>query len=210
MASSSKPRSRSDRQRSDGSQAIITAGLTVLEERGWDGFTIAEVAARAGLSVGGIYNRFVDKEAFTLALHEAFNSALVATGTAQRDWSALSLDECLRVLVRDHCKLMSVHAGLMRVFMRRTAVDESLALHASESTRALGRAFQEQILEHRHEIPRPDAELATAVCFEMVHDVTARRVARGEHFESDVELSLERLSQELSRVCIAYLRAPVD
>jgi AcrR family transcriptional regulator len=209
MASSTpRPQARPRRRtRADSSQAIINSGLQVLEERNWESLTIAEVARRAGVSVGGVYNRFADKEALTFALHEAFVAGLVEESSTWAAPPSPSLADCVHGLVRTHCELMSAHEPLMAVFMHRTSVDARLAPAASAATQAIGRRFIERVLAHRAEIQRADPALAAGICFEMVHDVVARRIARGGTFESDVELSWERITEELSRVCVAYLSA---
>ena len=43
-------------------ERVLEAAHTLLEENGFDGFTIQEVAARSGVSVGAIYERFGNKE----------------------------------------------------------------------------------------------------------------------------------------------------
>lgn len=47
---------------------ILSAGRSVLLERGPDGLTIREVARRADLSPGALYNHFADKDALVAAL----------------------------------------------------------------------------------------------------------------------------------------------
>ncbi|MFT5204160.1 MAG: AcrR family transcriptional regulator [Candidatus Aldehydirespiratoraceae bacterium] len=42
-------------------QDVMTAAATVLEERGWDEFSIRDVASRAGVSAGAVYQWFSGK-----------------------------------------------------------------------------------------------------------------------------------------------------
>ena len=201
--------SRRKRKREDSRRAIIQAGLGVLEEGGFDALTMAAVAGRAEVSVGSVYNRFADKDKLVVALHVAFVSSLVSEGTQAAPEVTGSLAEVLHELVAEHCRLMSSHESLMRVFMHLTATNVEIKSRAAQSTRAIGRQFTGRLLAHPHsEIQHPDPAMAADVCFEMVHDVIARRVARGGTFESDVELSWGRLGEELTHVCVAYLRAP--
>jgi AcrR family transcriptional regulator len=181
----------------------------VLEESGLEALTIAAVAGRAGVSVGSVYNRFADKDTLVVALHDAFVASLVSEDDEFAPEVAATLQQLLHELVAAHCRLMGSHGPLMRVFMHLTAVNPDMAPRAAESTRAIGQQFTQRLLAYPHaEIARPDPAFAADVCFEMVHDVVARRVARGGTFESDVELSWERLGEELTQLCVAYLRAP--
>jgi AcrR family transcriptional regulator len=187
--------------------AILAAALRVLEERGWEGLTIAAVAREADLSVGNVYLRFGDKDGLLLAMHDAFLTSLRERASAQPDPQG-PLEERVAHLVREHCRLLSEREHLMRLFMTKTVLDPRLVDHASASTRVIAEHFEAALLESADEIARPDPRQAAMVCFRMVHDVAARRVARGSTFESDVELSWDRLSEELARVCVAYLRRP--
>ncbi|MFD2466224.1 TetR/AcrR family transcriptional regulator [Amycolatopsis silviterrae] len=51
-------------------QKVLTAAEQVLAEQGLDSFTVAEVAARAGMSVGTIYRRFDGKEQLLYAVKD--------------------------------------------------------------------------------------------------------------------------------------------
>ena len=50
-------------------ERVLDAAHTLLEENGFDGFTIQEVAARSGVSVGAIYERFGNKESLLRSVH---------------------------------------------------------------------------------------------------------------------------------------------
>ena len=47
---------------------IVDAGARILEERGFEGYTTNAIAARAGVSVGSLYQYFPGKDAITIAL----------------------------------------------------------------------------------------------------------------------------------------------
>ena len=49
---------------------ILTAGLSLFEEQGFDDTTMREISARAGVSLGSIYRYFSTKEAMAMALYE--------------------------------------------------------------------------------------------------------------------------------------------
>lgn len=70
-------------------EAILEAAARILEERGLEGYTTNAVAARAGVSVGSLYQYFPNKDAVTLALiaREAGDlPAGVRAAAAELDW----------------------------------------------------------------------------------------------------------------------------
>ena len=64
--SSDPPKQRRSRL---SAERVLNSSLELLEEHGFDAFTVAEVSKRAGISVGAIYARFGNKEAMLRAVH---------------------------------------------------------------------------------------------------------------------------------------------
>ena len=68
---------RPQRQRGrDRVAALLAAGATVFAEKGYDAATMTEIAARAGASIGSLYQFFPTKELLAEALHAANGEAL--------------------------------------------------------------------------------------------------------------------------------------
>lgn len=68
---------------------ILDVAAQLLVEGGWDAFTIAEISTRARVSVGVVYQRFIDKEGLFAALHTAHLArfaALVHDAYDTTDW----------------------------------------------------------------------------------------------------------------------------
>jgi len=57
--------------------ALLEAAARILETRGFDGYTTNYVAARAGVSIGSVYQYFPNKDALTLALIERETALLL-------------------------------------------------------------------------------------------------------------------------------------
>lgn len=58
-------------------QAILEAAADILERHGFEGYTTNEIAARAGVSIGSLYQYFANKDAVTIALIERETEGMV-------------------------------------------------------------------------------------------------------------------------------------
>ena len=63
-------------------EALLAAAAALVAERGIEGTTIADIAARADASVGAVYHHFRDKKAITHALFDRY-CELMAAATAE-------------------------------------------------------------------------------------------------------------------------------
>jgi AcrR family transcriptional regulator len=186
---------------------VLRAGERVLEDKGYEGFTIGEVSRRAKVSVGSVYGRFENKDALIRAIHVRMMERL--TGPEEEVVAAHDDGDLAAVVARGVHALadsMDRERQLLRVFMVRGAVDPSIARPGSQSSRATGRAFKAAVLAHRGEIGHDDPELAADIAFRMVYDVIARQVMHGPTFESDRPVAWDELVAELIAAVLAYLR----
>ncbi|TSD88275.1 TetR/AcrR family transcriptional regulator [Mycobacterium sp. KBS0706] len=88
MASTDRiePRKRPGQARSTETVAVILeAAARILEERGLGGYTTNAVAARAGVSIGSLYQYFPGKDALTAALIERETAVLLSDIAAARE-----------------------------------------------------------------------------------------------------------------------------
>jgi AcrR family transcriptional regulator len=189
-------------------ERMLAAGAKLLEERGYDAFTLAEVSRRAKVSIGSIYGRVQSKDDL---VHEIHLRAMQEIGAEHRDaitasdTSRLSTVALVAEAVREFSEPIHKHARLLRVFMHLGAIDDVIAGSGSESSREAGRRFKELILARRDEIAHPDPELAVDVAFRMAYCTLARQIMYGPTFESDREVEWDELVDELGVACASYL-----
>src|SRR5882724_8954041 len=85
--------------------ALLAAGAAVFAEKGYDAATMTEVAAKAGASIGSLYQFFPTKELLATALHEEMLDRLlrhlddISENAAGR--TAAELADLLEFLVRN-------------------------------------------------------------------------------------------------------------
>jgi AcrR family transcriptional regulator len=194
-------------------ERVLEASMQLLEEQGFDAFTIQDVSQRADVSVGAIYARFGNKESLLRAVHKHAMEAITAAhgGVAAADGRPT---KPARDVVVDAVKqVAAVFRGnekLLRAFMHLGAVDDEISRRGSEGSRDLARQFRAAVLAHRDEIAHPSPELAVDVAFRMAYCTFARQVMYGPTFESDKPIKWPALTEEVGAACASYLlREPV-
>ena len=146
--------------------AILEAARDLIDEGGLGSVTIADVAARTGLTKGAFYARFRDKEALLDALHEeilAENREELETLLGRIRDRGKSLAEAVREMV----------PVALRVTGRRQKLRHLLALESRGSERArqrtvqvaeeLARPLRALFRERSDELGHPDPEIAAGM-----------------------------------------------
>src|SRR3954451_11796893 len=85
-------------------ERVLEAGQELLEEEGWEGFTVQEVSRRAKVSIGSIYARAPSKEALFLAVYDRALVDIVAEQESLQDetrWEGMDPRELIVEAVRD-------------------------------------------------------------------------------------------------------------
>jgi AcrR family transcriptional regulator len=111
---------------------ILAAAATLLAERSWDGFTMRDVAARAGLSSGAVYQYFEGKRHIFAALFEEQLRAEIAVVETYGD---ASLHALVGRMLRDFAELY-LRFGRHHFAWTSEGVEESAA------TQRLGATFR--------------------------------------------------------------------
>ncbi|GIU94258.1 MAG: hypothetical protein KatS3mg012_0715 [Gaiellaceae bacterium] len=188
-------------------ERVLTASKSLLEERGFDGFTIQDASQRAGVSVGAIYARFGSKVGLLRAVHMDTMASIEARHEelAAEERDAANAREAVVAAVRRVADIFREREDLLRAFMHLGAVDEAIAKRGSESSIDLAHRFAAAVLEHRGEIRHPDPEKAVDVAYRMAYCTFARQVMYGPTFESDRPIPWDDLVSEIGNACAAYL-----
>jgi AcrR family transcriptional regulator len=188
-------------------ERVLHAAHQLLEENGFEGFTVQEVATRANVSVGAIYERFGNKETLLHAVHERLMDTIAQFVDSQQAALPSGVGDLIEALVQRVAATMAAHHAILRAFMHLGALDEVIADRGSLESIELGRHFKAALRPHAAELAHPDAEIALDVAFRIAYSTLARQVMYGPLFESDVALGWEQLTGELAHACRAYLLA---
>ena len=189
-------------------ERVVEASLQLLQENGFEAFTIQDVSKRAGVSVGAIYARFGNKESLLRAVHRDAMEALrpehdvVASADGRPDAKARDV---VLAAVRAVAAIFRGNEDLLRAFMHLGAVDDVIARRGSDASADLARQFAATVLAHRRELTHADPETAVDIAYRMAYCTFARQVMYGPAFESDRTIGWDELVAEVGSACAAYL-----
>jgi AcrR family transcriptional regulator len=192
-------------------ERVLAASTALLEEKGFDAFTIQDVSQRADVSVGAIYARFGNKESLLRAVHRHTMDSIrpehenVAAADGHQDRPARDV---VLAAVRTVAGIFRGNEKLLRAFMHLGAVDDEISRRGSESSIDLASQFHATVLAHRDEITHPDPERGVDVAYRMAYCTFARQVMYGPTFESDRPIGWDELADEVGEACAAYLLGP--
>jgi AcrR family transcriptional regulator len=186
-------------------ERVLDAAHGLLEENGFEGFTVQEVAARANVSVGAIYERFGNKETLLRTVHARLMETMAQFDPGESVVEPADPSQVIAVLVRRVAATMGAHRAILRSFMHLGALDEVISSRGSRESVELSRRFKEALRPHAAEFSHGDPEIALDVAFRMTYSTLARQVMYGPLFESDIDLAWDQLTAELAVACTAYL-----
>jgi AcrR family transcriptional regulator len=157
--------------------AIVEASTQLLLERGYDRFTTARAAERAGVSVGSLYQYFPNKAALAAAvIDRACEDFILALDEALAGRPRITLAECIRAIVDvilvSHQLAPDLHKIVVDLAPRIGVADKT-----DRVSRRMAEAIEAILRMHADEIA-PAIDLATAATIiETLLVALARRAA---------------------------------
>ncbi|QGP81185.1 TetR/AcrR family transcriptional regulator [Sphingobium sp. CAP-1] len=196
-------------QRSQASfERMIAAAEALLRERGNDDFTLQEVGKRGKVSIGSIYCRFDSKDDLIRAVQaqvlEQVNADQLKV-LAEAEAKASNLRELVPLLVNGIANVLRRHADLMRPMMLRATTDPIVAAAGKKSYAAVADRVQNMMLAHRDEIKQPDPDRAVHSAYRVLYAAIARYLGFGSATGAAWEGDWEELTQDLGKMCAAFL-----
>jgi AcrR family transcriptional regulator len=193
-------------------ERVLQAATALLEDEGYDAFTLAEVSKRANVSIGSIYARVKSKDDLFYVIQDRYMS-----GSEDRPrlrdadaWRDLGDHALVIGIVEEIGELFKVNERLLRVFMHRGLVDPVVATRSSASVSRFHDEVEALLLTRRDAIRHEDPVVAIDVAFRMAWGTLARQIMYWPTFESRRAIAWETLVSELGRACAAYLLGSAD
>jgi AcrR family transcriptional regulator len=185
---------------------ILDAAEGLLAEKRWEDTSVAEIAKRAGSSVGAFYARFRDKEALLSALHERFVEEARATADlamSEERWAKASISEIVRELVAFQVRIQDQRQGLMRAIALRATESPAFQARGLSVGRHIEELFTRLVVARRHEILHPIPVLAAAFASRLIAGVMLQRLLFP--VGAAIDAPGASLVEELTHAALAYL-----
>jgi AcrR family transcriptional regulator len=187
---------------------VLDAGVAVLEDCGYEGFTIAAVCERARVAPTVLYARTSSKDALFLAVYEHGMARLRADEDVFADdahWAELMPAELVRAAVTAMVSISLRHERYLRAVVLVSAVHAEVRRRGSHNSQALGERFAAVVLRARDEIRHRDPEAAVRSCFGTVFAASMIRVAYGPGFATPVPVDDDEFIADLGETAVRYL-----
>jgi AcrR family transcriptional regulator len=191
-------------------RAILEAAAQVFEADGLEGATTDRIAARAGVSVGSLYQYFPSKEAIvaTLVQCHVLEAGAALESVLEHRPGQVTLDARLAELVHAVVALHAHRPRLQQLLAHEAPVDAAHAHARVEAVHALAARLGEVLCGHR-EVRVRDPALAAHLVLEtllgLAHRFAIEPAAPGEPADPD-QRSAER-EAEIVRMLRGYLVA---
>jgi AcrR family transcriptional regulator len=190
---------------------VLDAGVAVLEDGGYEGFTIAAVCARAQVAPTALYARTTSKDALFLAVYEHGIARLRADQAVFADgarWAGLSSAELVRAAVAEMVGVSLRHQRYLRAVVLVSAVHPEVRRRGARYSQELGEGFTRVVLRARDAIAHDDPEAAVRSCFGTVFATSMIRVAYGPGFATPAPVDDAAFTADLGETAVRYLLGP--
>jgi AcrR family transcriptional regulator len=191
-------------------ERLLDAAEHLVAEKGFEDTPVAEVARRAGSSVGAFYARFPDKDALLHALYERYYEQAIATADAALDparWDGARIPEILAAVVRFLVSIYREQSGLIRAFVVRNHSDAAFQARRERLSHYVNERLSALLLARRDEIRHAQPERAAAFGLTLVFSTLESAMLFGELRSAALTLSDDDLAAELTQAYLAYLGA---
>ena len=144
-------------------EKLLDAAEALFSEKGADATSVADVAERAGCSVGAVYHHFRDKKALLYALYDRMSETLRATTNEAVDpkrWEGAGIVDILRGYLEFSLEMSRQRPSFKHAGLEASRTDPALREHFADLRMELSQGLTKLLLARRHEIGHPDPPLA--------------------------------------------------
>ena len=187
---------------------VLDAGVAILEEGGYEAFTIAAVCERAQVAPTVIYARTSSKDALFLAVYEHGIARLRGEQEVFADagrWAELAPAELVRTAVAEMVGISLRHQRFLRAVVLVSAAHPEVRQRGSRYSQELGEGFAHVVLGARDEIRHGDPDAAVRSIFATVFAASIIRVAYGPAFATPLPVDEASFVADQGETAVRYL-----
>lgn len=187
---------------------VLDAGVGLLEDGGYDAFTIAAVCERAGVAPPSIYARTTSKDALFLAVYEHGIGRLREAESVFADeqrWARRAPAELVRSAVAETVGLCLRHRRFLAAVVLVSAAHAEVRRRGAGYAQQLGEGFAAVVLRAADVIGHADPEAAVRSCFGTVFATSIIRVAYGPGFATPSPVDDDTFVADLGEQAVRYL-----
>lgn len=186
---------------------VLDAGVELLAERGYEGFTISAMCEAAGVAPRFIYDRVDGKDDLFLAVYE---HGIERVRSGQFDmqpearWVGLAPDPLVRAAVQVVGERFRENAPFLRAVVLLSSTVTEVAKRGASYRAEFEDQFVALLTRIAGEIQHEDPMAALRYCFDTAFAAWVVRVAYGAEFSS-LELDDEAFDRRLQELAVRYL-----
>ena len=199
--------SRSQRTQS----ALMDAAEELIAEQGVDATTLADIATRAGSSVGAIYHHFRDKSAIQYAVFERFVEEAEATtldAVSPERWDGAEIADIVHGYVSYSVQSNAERPSVKRAALAIARTDTEFAARFTKLSAILDQGLRELLLARRSEIGHHQPELAIDYSIHLLAAVLRARLEHPSDSTRSGPAADEEFVAETTNVVCGYLDLP--
>lgn len=189
---------------------VLEAGVAILEDGGYEAFTIAALCVRAEVAPTAIYARTASKDALFLAVYEHGMARLREEQGVFLDsarWAGLLAADLVRAAVGEMVGISLRHQRFLRAVVLTSAAHPEVARRGSRYAQELGEGFVGVVLRAVEVITHDDPEAVVRACFGTVFAAAVIRVAYGAEFAAGAPVDDDAFVAGLAETAVRYLLA---
>jgi AcrR family transcriptional regulator len=188
---------------------VLDAGVALVEEGGYEAFTIAAVCERAQVAPRAIYDRTTSKDALFLAVYEHGMSRLVADQEIfdrPARWAGLDAPQLVTAAVTELAAVFERYAPFLKSVVLLSGAHPEVYRRGRGHVQRLADQFTAVVLGAEPEITHPDPETAVRLCFSTVFAALVMRVSYGPDFAAPAA-DQPAFLRHLAETAVRYLLA---
>jgi len=187
---------------------VLDAGVAILEDGGYDAFTIAAVCERAAVAPPAIYARTTSKDALFLAVYEHGIASIRDEQKVFADpahWSGMAPAALVREAVAQLVGISLRHRRYLRAVVLVSGVHPEVQVRGERYVHELAGLFAGVVLDAQDAITHEDPKRAVLSCFGSSFSTTILRLAYGPTFTSPTPVDDDVFVADLGESAVRYL-----